>query len=84
MTFHVARRRPKPLKAQLVNESGPTDWDGLVYQLLGSACRTPYNLAQRRLNALHLAAAALRQADEIAMAEHAMALACEVIMPPRD
>lgn len=78
------RNVPKPFTARPTSEDDPSNWAGLVSQLMGSACRTPYNLAQQRLNALHLAAAALRHAGEVSMHEQAMALAAAVVVPPRD
>lgn len=78
------RNVAKPLAARPISEDDPSDWAGLVSQLMGSAFRTPHNLAQQRLNALHLAAAALHYAGEAPMREQAMAIAATVVVPPRD
>lgn len=80
----VKRFRAEPLIARPVNPNDPCNWGGLVEQLMGSASRTPYCMAMQRLNALHLAAAALRHAGETAMSQQVAALAAGVVVPPME
>ena len=77
----VRRFRPEPLISRPTKPGDPSNWAGLVKQLMGSASRTPYCMAMHRLNALNLAAAALRHAGEPLIADQVSALSKAVNVP---
>ena len=80
----IRRFRPEPLIARPTNPHDTCNWDGLVVQLMGLSHRTPYNMAMRRLNALNLAAAALRHAGETSVSDQVTTLAAAVEVPPME